>query len=983
MSVTTINDPYLLTLATFLKQTLDPNTSQQAEKELFKAEAEQKDFPIAVMQLVTRENTEQSVRFAASLLFKNYIRRNWAQEDEIKLTSEIRTVIKESLVDILISVPSNIQIQLSEAVTLIAENDFPKQWPTLITQLTSKFSPEDFVRNNSVLQTAHSIFKRYKSEFRTDPLYNEINFVLDQFVQPYWQLLQATDILITQNVNNKPQLQILSQTLLLLLKLFYDLNWQDLPPFFEDNAEECMSFLHKYLIYSNPLLNSTNDEEAGSLEKVKAITCEICALYATKYEEVFTMLPTFVETVWTLLTTTGLESKYDILVSKAMAFLSKVVKLERYSGLFAKRDVLTQFCEKIILPNMYFRPIDEELFDYDPIEFIRRDLEGSDSDTRRRAASDFVRSLMTYFQKDITNIIWTYINKYLQRYTEDQRNWKDKDAAIYLLTSIAAPGSTTKHGITAVNEDVDVVGFFSENVLEDLQTAVVSGQPVLKVDAIKYVYTFRNQMTRQQLISVFPLLVKHLSSSNYVVHTYSAISIERLLFMRKDNVMLFSKTDIKPYTQDLLINLFRLIEAGTTPETLAENDYLMKAVMRVIFTCRDDMSQYVTEIMGHLNKILVEISRNPSNPRFNHYVFESFGALVRFNCQNNPDALTTFENMLFGPFQMILQQDVVEFVPYVFQIFSQLLEYHTEPVFPETYRSMLPALLTPAIWENAGNIPALIRLLHAYIYRDSSSIVANNQLEPILGIFQKLIASKANDKYGIDLLCSIVQYIPTETLNKYLTAIITLLLTRMHHSRTDRYTLSFVYFMCFFLAIEKEDVNPDYVINVFDSIQRKLFIEVLNAFIIPEMQKIQDYTEKKICAIAMTRLLTQSEKILMDDYISVWPNVLTALIKLFEAPTEIKKSYDEEEELLTYDFEEERQFQSAFARLTSTGKLNRDPTEKIEDPKLFLAHSLQALSQRYPGKINEMISSKLQPECTNHLVQYMNLANPANPGGVE
>ena len=50
----------------------------------------------------------------------------------------------------------------------------------------------------------------------------------------------------------------------------------------------------------------------------------------------------------------------------------------------------------------------------------------------------------------------------------------------------------------------------------------------------------------------------------------------------------------------------------------------------------------------------------------------------------------------------------------------------------------------------------------------------------------------------------------------------------------------------------------------------RLFLEVLNAFIIPEMQKIQDYTEKKICAVAMTRLLTQSEKILSDDYIAVW-----------------------------------------------------------------------------------------------------------------
>ncbi|CAB4421528.1 unnamed protein product [Rhizophagus irregularis] len=161
------NDQYLATLAIFLRQTLEPDKRQHAEQELFKAEAEQKDFPIAVMQ------------------------RNWVQEENSNLTPEIRMAIKESLVDILISVPSNIQLQLSEAVSLIAENDFPDQWPHLISQLTSKFSSGDFARNNAVLQTAHSIFKRYKSEFRTDPLYNEINFVLDQFVHPYWQLLQV------------------------------------------------------------------------------------------------------------------------------------------------------------------------------------------------------------------------------------------------------------------------------------------------------------------------------------------------------------------------------------------------------------------------------------------------------------------------------------------------------------------------------------------------------------------------------------------------------------------------------------------------------------------------------------------------------------------------------------------------------------------------------------------------------------------------
>ncbi|CAG8777794.1 18793_t:CDS:2, partial [Acaulospora morrowiae] len=184
-------------------------------------------------------------------------------------------------------------------------------------------------------------------------------------------------------------------------------------------------------------------------------------------------------------------------------------------------------------------------------------------------------------------------------------------------------------------------------------------------------------------------------------------------------------------------------------------------VMRVIFTAREDMVPYVADIMDHLNKILGEISKNPSNPRFNHYVFESIGALVKFICSNNPAALQDFESILLRPFQAILQQDVVEFVPYVFQIFSQLLEFHQETQLPDIYKSLLPALLLPNLWESSGNVPALVRMLHAYIYRDSSGIIANKQLEPILGIFQKLIASKVNDKYGLELLCTIVQYVPT------------------------------------------------------------------------------------------------------------------------------------------------------------------------------------------------------------------------------
>ena len=47
---------------------------------------------------------------------------------------------------------------------------------------------------------------------------------------------------------------------------------------------------------------------------------------------------------------------------------------------------------------------------------------------------------------------------------------------------------------------------------------------------------------------------------------------------------------------------------------------------------------------------------------------------------------------------------LLEFIPYVFQILSLLLEMHTSSV-PEAYMVLFPFLLMPVLWERFGNIP--------------------------------------------------------------------------------------------------------------------------------------------------------------------------------------------------------------------------------------------------------------------------------------
>lgn len=66
--------------------------------------------------------------------------------------------------------------------------------------------------------------------------------------------------------------------------------------------------------------------------------------------------------------------------------------------------------------------------------------------------------------------------------------------------------------------------------------------------------------------------------------------------------------------------------------------------------------------------------------------------------------------------QSVLSNDVMEFLPYVFQILAQLLELRPAPA-PGTsnltpgYESLFPPLLTATLWLRVGNVPALTQLM--------------------------------------------------------------------------------------------------------------------------------------------------------------------------------------------------------------------------------------------------------------------------------
>eukprot|EP00731_Ephydatia_muelleri_P027401 Em0019g274a len=880
-------------------------------------------YGMLLMQIADGATVDMRLRLAAAINFKNFVKRNWriVEDQPNKISSEDREFIKRTIVGLMLKNPESIQRQLSDAITIIGQEDFPGNWKDLIPEMVSHFRSGDFYQINGVLRTAHSLTKRYRHEFQSQQLWAEIKIVLESFAAPLTELFHSTIQLVPQHAQNSQALQVLFNSLLLIAKVFHSLTAQDLPDQFADkNLEPWMNHFHDLLTTDNKLVESDDDTEPGSLELLKSQICETVAMFAQKYDEDFSgYLPKFVQAIWNLLVTTDIKPKHDGLVSNALEFLASVSERPAYKDLFANPSTLQSICEKVILPNLQFREADEELFEDNPEEYVHRDLEGSDVGTRRHSACN-----LNYAENPVGN-------------------WRSKDSALYLIAAIATRSKTTKHGATKTSELVNVADIFQSQCLPDLHRAAVNEQPVLKADAIRYVVTFRSVLPRDILVGVVPLMGIHLTSSSHVVHTYAAHCLEKLLVLRDSaGSLVMRPEDIKPHFEGLLVNLFAALKF----ETSQQNEYVMKAILRSMSTMKDNLVPYSEILLKELSTKLAAVSLNPTKPHFNHYLFESICCIIRYTGKAD-NKIETFEAALFPIIESILVRDVSEFVPYVFQILSLMLELRPSPI-PPPYMVIFPLLLTPALWERTGNIAALVRLLRAFIEK-CPAIISGDKLSAVLGVFQKLIASKTNDHEGFYLIETLIESIKQVDLAPFIKNIFVILFQRPAEQQ-DRVAL----------------------VELVDSIQPKLFGMVVEKLFIPDVQKVGGQVERRICAVGITKMLTETPAMLSEPYVLLWAPLLQTLVKLFELPED--STIPEDEHFV--EIEDTPGYQASYSQLMFAGVKEHDPfAGYAPDTKKHLAQCLHQLSSKEPGKLQTLISSGLSSDVLQYLQAYMQSAN--------
>ncbi|KAK4267014.1 hypothetical protein QN277_023861 [Acacia crassicarpa] len=951
-----------------------PEPRRRAEASLAEA-ADRPNYGLVVLRLVAEPAIDDQIRQAAAVNFKNHLRFRWvpaaSDNANVPTFSPIldpeKEQIKSLIVPLMLSATPKIQSQLSEALAIIGKHDFPKSWPALLPELILNLQKasqaSDYASINGILGTANSIFKKFRYQYKTNDLLLDLKYCLDLFAAPLLEIFLKTASLIDAAANSgglAGDLRPLFESQRLCCRIFYSLNFQELPEFFEDHMKEWMTEFRKYLTTSYPALENSGPGGLALVDELRAAVCENINLYMEKNEEEFQgYLNDFALAVWTLLANVSQSSSRDQLAITAIKFLT-TVSTSVHHTLFASEGVIPQICQGIVVPNIRLREDDEELFEMNYIEFIRRDMEGSDLDTRRRIACELLKGIATHYGDTVRSIVSALIQTLLSSFAANPVvNWKDKDCAIYLVVSLA----TKKAGASNVSTElVDVQSFFESVIVPELQSPDVNRHPMLKAGALKFFTMFRSHISKHLALKFFPDLVRFLSAESNVVHSYAASCIEKLLLVKDEGGRArYTSADINPVFPVLMNGLFSALKL---PES-EENQYVMKCIMRVLGVA--DISVEVAQIcIESLASILGEVCRNPKNPIFNHYLFESVAVLVKRACEKDLSLVSVFEASLFPRLEIILTNDVTEFFPYTFQLLAQLVELNRPPI-PAIYMQIFEILLSPDSWKRAANVPALVRLLQAFLQKAPREVSQEGRLTKVLRIFELLIQSTGTTEQGFYVLNTVIESLEYAVIGPEIPKIWTSIFTVLHNKRTVKLIKSLLIFMSLFLIKH----GPSILVETMNHVQADVFTLVLNQIWIPNLKLITGAIELKLTAVASTRLICESPILLDAAAAGSWGKMVDGIVTLLSRPEEDRV----EDEPDMPDITENVGYTATFVRLYNAGKKEEDPLKDIRDPKQFFVASLSRLSSLSPGRYPKVISENVDPTNQAALVQLCQTYN--------
>nr|KAJ0223855.1 hypothetical protein LSAT_V11C200074710 [Lactuca sativa] len=267
-----------------------PEPRRRAEKNLSDA-AETPNYGPAVLRLVAETSVDEQIRQCASVNFKNHLKTRWLPSSATRIPDGEKEQIKTLIVPLMLSTTPRIQAQLSEALAVIGNHDFPKLWPDLLpestTSLETAINADDIASVNGILMTINSLFKKFRYQFKSDPVLLDLKYCMDNFAAPLLSTVESISGKINAAARSVATVRQLIEAQILCCRISYSLNNLDLPAFFEDNADKWMNEFKNYLTVRYPDIEDGDGDGLSLVDELRAGVCENLIHYMEKEEELF------------------------------------------------------------------------------------------------------------------------------------------------------------------------------------------------------------------------------------------------------------------------------------------------------------------------------------------------------------------------------------------------------------------------------------------------------------------------------------------------------------------------------------------------------------------------------------------------------------------------------------------------------------------------------------------------------------------------
>lgn len=407
------------------------------------------------------EEVPADARQMAVIYMKNAIRKYWAPGSKAKsivFGEQDKFVVRKGIVDVFPRVAPAVRLQLEECLRGIISEDVPGKWPDMITQIMGWLSSGDQQNITAALRVMRIVAKKY--EYRDDHEREELHAIVDAV---FPQLLSTFLSLVESRTSDSLEL---AELLKLCCKIYYSATYMGVSPLLVNEQSQYDGWMNGFLALAEmrPHVQGMPQDAEGrrmwpwwklkkwvyniayrlfskyGVARVGSNTKSMDEMFGAKWNADYSMK--FLHAVVHELSIFSQGSYVTPRVANTLLnFLDESIHKPVYWKELEPH--MMQIVQQVVVPMLAFDDADQELWDEDPEEYIRKGYDIiEDIYSPKTAAVTVICELCSSKKKKQLDPIMTFLASILQEYHAagqgaPQALARKFDGAIYAVGSLA------------------------------------------------------------------------------------------------------------------------------------------------------------------------------------------------------------------------------------------------------------------------------------------------------------------------------------------------------------------------------------------------------------------------------------------------------------------------------------------------------------------------------------------------------------------